>query len=392
MPYDFETLRSRAGTGACKWNMMKRQNPQVAAGIVPFSVADMEFLNPPEITQALKELLDRVILGYTEEGESYTGAVCRWMARRHGYTVNPADMLQSPGVVNALFHGIRALSEPGEGVIVMTPSYGPFFEVISRTGRRLCENRLIYQNGRFTIDFEDLERHAKQEDVRVLLLCSPHNPTGRVWTREELSEIGKICLTNGVFVLADEIHHDMIAPGHKHTVFATLGPEHEKNSIICTAPSKTFNLAGLQVSNIIIANQSVRERYERQMDLPGHSLNAFAYCACQTAYDQCEGWLEELNAYVAENRRLLRAFCSERLPRVAAPEAEGTYLQWLDFTAKGHSHEALQDLFIHKAQLFFSDGLLFGQAGRGFMRMNLACPRRVLLEGLERMEAALEKE
>ncbi len=390
--YDFETLVPRAGTGSSKWAAMKALNPDVPRDVVPLSVADMELKNPPEVIEGLKNYLDGAILGYAEPTPGYVDAVKSWMKRRHNWNIRQEWMVGTPGVVPGFFMAIRAFTEPGDGVILMTPVYHPFYMAAERNGRRVVRNPLIYRNGRYSIDFEDLERKAKDPRNRVLLFCSPHNPTGRVWTREELLEVGRICNANNVLVLSDEIHNDLIMPGYRHTVYATLGEEYASNCAVFTAPSKTFNLAGMQTSTLFIPNRDLFDRYAAayQRVFPSFQLNILGYKACEIAYSQCEEWLEQLIAHIDRNRSLLADFVERNIPGVRMIRMEGTYLQWMDFNGLKIEYRELEKLMQHKAWLFLDEGYIFGEEGIGFERLNLACPTSVLEAAQKRLLQALK--
>lgn len=389
MPYNFETLPSRAGTGSMKWGDMLRDNPLIGPDIVPFTMADMELENPPELTRDLERYLHSAVLGYTGPTASYFKAVCDWMRRRHGWEVSGESILQSSGVVGAIYSAIRALSEPGEGVILLPPVYGPFYGAVERTGRRTINSPLIYSNGRYEIDFDDLQEKAAGANNRILLLCNPHNPVGRVWSREELTRLGRICIDNGVFIIDDEIHHDLIQPGFCHTVFAAISAEFAQNSVVCTSPGKSFNITGMQISNIFIDNEDVREKFQQEQDKTAfYTLNALAYQACESAYNRCEPWLDALLKHIESNRALLEEYLSENLPLVKPVRMEGTFLQWLDFQAMGID-TAERDALLESAHVFLDPGRLFGEQGERFARMNLACPGAVLSSALERMARAL---
>lgn len=269
MKYDFETVVNRFNVGSAKYEQMLGWNPDVSEDIVPFSVADMELKNPPEIIEGLKKYIDKSVLGYTKPTEGYTSAVCGWMKKRHNWEVNPEWIIQSPGVVNAFYTAIKALSNPGDGVIIMTPSYYPFYSAIESNDRKVVKSSLINTGDNYLIDFEDFEEKARDANNKILLFCSPHNPTGRVWKKDELEKIAEICLKNNVLIISDEIHFDLIMPGYEHTVFATISEEVANNMIVCTAPSKTFNLAGMQTSNIIIPNKEIREAYLKEVSSSG---------------------------------------------------------------------------------------------------------------------------
>ncbi|WP_066684645.1 MalY/PatB family protein [Christensenella intestinihominis] len=388
MKYDFETCMDKRGSGSVKWREMLEKQPDVPKGVVPLSVADMEFKTAPEIVAGLKEYLDTQALGYTGATDAYYDAVVGWMKTRHGFDVKREWIVTTPGIVLALGLAVRAFTQPGEGVIIMTPVYYPFYMVVQRQGRKLAENVLQNREGRYEIDFGDLERKAKDPNNKMLLLCSPHNPAGRVWTKEELARIGEICAGNGVLVVADEIHNDLVMPGYSHTVFTQAG-DFAGNAVVCTAPSKTFNLAGMQASNIIIANEALRKRFREYKLMSGiMELGALSYRACELAYTRCGGWLDELLVVLDKNRRLTEEFAAQNLPDAKVTRLEGTYLQWVDLRAYGFSEKELEQKMIG-AHLFFDEGYIFGKTGEGFERINIACPPRVLEEALARLKTAL---
>jgi aminotransferase/cystathionine beta-lyase len=388
MTYDFTTIVDRSDSGSEKWEQMKRWKPDVSPKVVPFSVADMELKNPPQIIEGLKKYLDTAVLGYTTPTEGYLGAVRGWMKRRHGWDIESEWILGSEGVVGAFFSAIRAFSEPGEGVIIQTPAYYPFYRAVEKNGRRLVRNPLVNTGDTYLIDYEDLERKARDPRNTVLLFCSPHNPTGRVWKREELARVGEICLRNRVTIISDEIHFDLIMPGHRHTVFATVSEELARNMIVCTAPSKTFNLAGMHASNIIIPDRRLRERYRTEVESSGFfSLSVLGYKACEIAYTECDAWLDALLVHIHRNHLELKKFIDENIPAIKAFDLEGTYLQWMDFRALGLDKDTLERQLHEKAELFFDEGYIFGEEGSGFERMNLACPTATMMEGLRRLKA-----
>ncbi len=306
MKYDFETLLSRNGTGSSKWDGMYERNPQVPEDIVPFSVADMEFKNAPQIAERISEYLKNSIMGYTFATDSYYNAVIEWMKRRHNWNIKKDWIVEYPGVVPALYHMVKLFTEPGEGVILFTPVYYPFYNAVRKGGRNLVESRLLLKENRYEIDFDDFERKAKDPKNKLLLLCSPHNPVGRVWTREELERIAKICNQNQVMVVSDEIHHDLIMPGYEHTVYATVSQEAAQNCVICTAPSKTFNMAGMMTSNAIIPNPELKQKvYEYRESQAVFFCNMAGYKGCEVAYNECEDWLDELLGVLDQNRRVV---------------------------------------------------------------------------------------
>ncbi len=294
--------------------------------------------------------------------------------------------------MSAFFTAVAAFTKPGEGVIIMTPVYPPFFRAMEKQGRRIVENPLLEKDGRYEIDFDDLAEKCRDASNAMLLLSSPHNPVGRVWTREELARIGKVCVENDVLICSDEIHMDLILPGYTHTVLQTISEDIADICITCTAPSKTFNIAGLQASNIIIKNPEIREKFiAARYDAGLSSLNTFAYAACRIAYQRCEAWLDALMRHIAANEKLVCDFLAERVPKIQTFKIEGTYLQWWDCRALGLDKDALENFMVREALLFLDEGYIFGAQGAGFERVNLACPASVLEKALLRLENALEK-
>ncbi|MDD3894624.1 MAG: pyridoxal phosphate-dependent aminotransferase [Syntrophomonadaceae bacterium] len=389
--YDFDTVIDRSETGSEKWEHMKRCKPSVAKGIIPYSVADMELKNPPEITAGLKKYMDSAVLGYTGPTDSYLASVCNWMKKRHDWLVKKEWILGTPGVVNAFFQAVKAFTEPGDGVIIQPPVYYPFYAAVEGNRRTLIKNPLIFTGSKYVIDFEDLERKAGNPKAKVLLFCSPHNPVGRVWTPEELAKVGEICLRNNILIVSDEIHFDLIMPGHQHTVFAKVSDELANNMIVCTSPSKTFNLAGMQTSNIIIPNEKIRRAFVGEMASNGlFFLNILGYKACEISYTECEEWLEQLLKHIYNNHLQLKQYVERNIPQIKAFDMEGTYLQWMDFRKLGLKKDELEKLMQYQAEVFFDEGYIFGAEGEGFERMNLACPTRIMIEGLQRLEAVLK--
>lgn len=392
MKHDFETVINRTGTGACKWEHMLADYPQVGEDIVPLSIADMELVNAPEIQKGLKEYIDKSVLGYNNPSADYLEAVCGWMKRRHGWEVKKEWITQTPGVVPAMFFAVKAYTQPGDGVIIMTPIYYPFYGAVKANERKLVETALLDDGDNYTIDFDDLEQKAKDPANKLLLLCSPHNPVGRVWTVEELERIGRICIDNHVVIVSDEIHFDLIMPGYHHHVFATISEEFAQHSVICTAPSKTFNLAGMQTSNIIIPNKELQKSFVAQVDSCGMELaNILGYEACRIAYTECDQWLEELIQLIVRNKEYIENFVSNHFPIVKCRKMEGTYLQWLDFRGFSMDAEEMGQMLKTEAQLFLDDGYMFGEGGRGFQRINLACPAWVIDKAMARLLEVLRK-
>jgi cysteine-S-conjugate beta-lyase len=391
MKYDFETVVNRFGQGAAKYEQMLSWNPNVSQSNIPFSVADMELKNAPEITEGLKNYIDNHILGYTLPTEDYLNAVCGWMKKRHNWEIKPEWIVGSAGVVGAFYYAIKAFTIPGDGVIIMTPVYYPFFSGIELNERKIVKSPLINTGDTYVIDYDNLEAVAKESNNKILLFCSPHNPVGRVWRKEELEKVADICLKNDVLIISDEIHFDLIMPGYEHTVFANISEEAADNMIVCTAPSKTFNLAGMQTSNIIIPNKRIRDTYFTEVKSNAFfSLNILGYKACEIAYTKCETWLDQLIELIYNNHLELKKYIEQNLPQIKVYELEGTYLQWMDFSALGMDKDELEEFMHMEAEVFFDEGYIFGEEGNGFERMNIACPTKVMLEGLERLSITIE--
>ncbi len=390
--YDFETVIKRIGTGSFKWDEMTKVT-HLEADVIPFSLADMELLNPPEIINGLKDFLDRSVLGYAMPTEIHRKAIQKWIFRRHNWKIEAEWLKDAPGVINAFFTAVKAFTREGEGVMLMTPVYYPMYFAIQRNKRVLVDNKLLIRGDHYEIDFDDFEQKAKLANTKLLILCSPHNPTGRVWTSEELTKIGRICIDNGVMIVADEIHNDLIMPGYRHTVFASLSEEFAQHSITCTAPSKTFNLAGLQVSSLIIPNREIRDIYWKEvLTTEGNpKCNILGMEACRLAYENCEEWLEQVIKLIDTNRRIIVDFLSREFPQIKVFRLEGTYLLWMDFNGLGMECHELARILKEKANLFFDEGSIFGQQGEGFERWNLACPTKYIISALDRLKVTLNK-
>ena len=388
MTYDFETVFKRYNTGSSKWDELARYGLNESDDIIPFSVADMEFVTAPEIIDALKRELDSSIMGYAGATPAYLETVCEWMRTRHNWDAKPEWILPSQGIVDAFFTAVRTYTREGEGVILNTPVYYPMYLAINSQGRKLVDNPMINTGTRYEIDFEDLERKAADPNTKLLILCSPHNPCGRVWTREELIKIGEICLRNDVLVVSDEIHFDLIMPGHRHTVFASISEEFANNCIVCTAPSKTFNIAGLQTSNIFIPNADLRKKFLNALMLsnPHPKCNILGYRASEAAYKNCGEWLNEVLKVIDTNRKLIIEFMAREFPAVKISDLEGTYLMWLNLNGLGIDYRELERRNHENAKLFFDEGYIFGKQGEGFERWNIACPTRYIEAALERFK------
>ena len=390
MQYDFTTVVNRHDQASEKWALMRRAVPDIGDDIVPFSVADMELKTAPEIIEGLiRYLSDDAILGYTVPYDAYHDVVAGWMARRHDWRIDGEWISVSNGVIPALYDLVKAFAEPGDGVVLLTPVYYPFYSAIERNGRTVVDCPLIDDSGAYKIDFDALERCARDPRAKLLIFCSPHNPVGRVWTRDELERVAEICIRHDVTIVSDEIHFDLVMPGYKHTVMANLSDEVASNVVTCTAPSKTFNLAGMQTANIVISDPSLRERYRAEQARSGFDcLNALGFRTCELAYTKCEAWLDALIEHVDGNRRALIDMMARHIPEIKIYPMEGTYLAWMDFRALGMTPDELEAFMTKKAHVFMDEGYIFGRAGEGFERMNIACPTRTMLDALERIAVA----
>lgn len=389
MDFSFDKIIDRRNTYSLKYDTASGRG--LPEDVLPLWVADMDFQAPPAVIEALVKRSEHGIFGYTEPGEDYYEGVQNWFRERFGWETQRQWLVQTPGVVFALAMAVRAFTQEGDGVLIQQPVYYPFASVVKNNHRKLVNNPLVYENGGYQMDFEDLEAKIVANGVKLFLLCSPHNPVGRVWTKEELQKLGEICLRHGVTVVSDEIHADFVWSGYEHTVFATLGEEFVQNAVICTAPTKTFNLAGLQVSNIFIPNENLRQKFQEEMARTGYGrLNTMALLACQAAYTAGGQWLEELKTYLEGNIKLVQNFLKENLPSVHLVEPQGTYLLWLDFSNLGLSEEEREKRLIHQAKLWLNTGTLFGPEGKGFERMNIACPRPFLEKALENLAEAFK--
>lgn len=389
LKYDFDTVIERSGNYSSKWDELKKMFGR--DDLLPMWVADMDFMSPQPVVDVLVERAKQGIYGYTSRPESYFESVARWMKKRHNWDVKTEWMIYTPGVVPALSFIINAFTYPGDKVLVQQPVYYPFFRVIEDNGRRIVNNPLIYKDGRYTMDFDDLEEKVKDRRIKLMFLCSPHNPVGRVWTKDELIRLGRICIDNNILVVSDEIHHDILYPGVKHTPFASISEEFALSSITCTAPSKTFNLAGLQTSTIIIPNATYYDIYRnfiKRLQLLRN--NAFGLVALEAAYTHGEEWLDQLLEYLDGNLRAFTEGIERDVPQIKVVKPEGTYLVWLDCRELGFDAHQLNDFIINKAKLAFESGYWFGHGGEGFQRVNIACPRTYVNEAVKRLKSAVE--
>lgn len=383
---DFDTVIDRRNTNCLKYDFAKKRG--MPEDVLPMWVADMDFKTSSYVEDAITEWAKHGIFGYSEVQTHYFETVRDWMKEHHDWEPQEKWLIKTPGIVFALAMAVKAYTEPGDAVLIQQPVYYPFSEVIRDNGRKVVSNDLyLGEDNRYHIDFEDFEKKIKEEKVRLFLLCSPHNPVGRVWTREELIRLGDICVSHGVTVVSDEIHHDFIFQG-KHHVFASIKKEYEEISITCTSPSKTFNLAGMMMSNIFIANQSLRRKFRKELDRAGISqLGIMGLVACEAAYSQGGEWYRAMMDYVADNIKFLKEYVKEHLSAVTVVEQEATYLVWLDFRGLGLDADELDRRIIHQAKLWLDSGKIFGPSGKGFQRINVACPRSVLEDALKKLEA-----
>lgn len=381
MKYNFDEIVSRRHTCSYKWDSAPSDEKEV----LPLWVADMDFRTAPVIVEALERRVRHGIFGYVRVPDAYYESVARWFVCRHGWKMETDWIIYTSGVVPAISAVIKALTVPGDGVVVQTPVYNCFFSSIRNNGCRVVPNPLIYENRTYRIDFEDLDRKTADPGVRLLLLCNPHNPAGRVWTREELARIGEICQKNGVRVIADEIHCELVFPGHEYVPFASTGENQLRNSVTCVSPSKAFNLAGLQIASIISCDRAVRERIDRAININEVcDVNPFGVEATIAAYEGGEDWLLQLLDYLKGNYDLLCDFFKTYLPQITVTSLEGTYLVWTDCRAFHLPSDVLQALLLEETGLWLNSGTLYGAEGEGFLRWNIACPRVVLHDALTR--------
>ena len=387
MPINFDEIIDRRNTSCLKHDFaVERGYP---ADILPFWVADMDFRAPAPVIDALKVRAEHGIFGYTQIKDDYFAVLRNWFRTRHAWDIERSELIITPGVVFAIATAIRAFTEPGDAVLIQQPVYYPFANMIRQNKRTLVDNPLRLIEGRYQIDFEDFEQKIVEHGVKLFILCSPHNPVGRVWTRAELEQIAAVCLRHNVIVVADEIHEEFIRPGFRHIPFASLSEEAAAVTITCTSPSKTFNLAGLQISNIFIRNAELRRRFKDELSRTGYDEpNTLGLTGAKAAYEHGAAWLTELLAYLEENNARTKTFLAQHLPKVRLIEPEGTYLLWLDFSDYGLSDEALNEKIIRDAHLWLDDGPIFGAGGSGFQRINIACPWSTLENGLEHLAKA----
>lgn len=385
--FDFDTVINRRGTNSYKWDIVKEED------VIPLWVADMDFKAAPAILEALKKRVEHGVFGYTLVPDSYYEAIINWFARRHNWQIDRSWIIYTTGVVPAVSCAIKALTLPGEKVLIQTPDYNCFFSSIKNNGCEVAENELVRRGDSYEVDFEDFERQCADEKTTVFLLCNPHNPAGRVWTKEELERMNDICLTHGVRVISDEIHCELVMPGHRFTPFAAISDACRDNSVVLNSPTKAFNIAGLQIANIICADPAMRRRIDRAVNINEVcDVNPFGVVALQAAYNESEEWLDSLNHYIWGNYLALKEFIAKELPRLEVTRLEGTYLAWVDIKATGLTSDEAYEKLMKEGRVYVNSGTMYGRrAGEGYLRINLACPRATLLEGLKRMGGVLRQ-
>ena len=385
--FDFDTIINRRGTNSYKWDIVKEED------VIPLWVADMDFKAAPAILEALKKRVEHGVFGYTLVPDSYYEAIINWFARRHNWQIDRSWIIYTTGVVPAVSCAIKALTLPGEKVLIQTPDYNCFFSSIKNNGCEVAENELVRRGDSYEVDFEDFERQCADEKTTVFLLCNPHNPAGRVWTKEELERMNDICLAHGVRVISDEIHCELVMPGHRFTPFAAISDACRDNSVVLNSPTKAFNIAGLQIANIICADPAMRRRIDRAVNINEVcDVNPFGVVALQAAYNESEEWLDSLNPYIWGNYLALKEFIAKELPRLEVTRLEGTYLAWVDIKATGLTSDEAYGKLMKEGRVYVNSGTMYGRrAGEGYLRINLACPRATLLEGMKRMGGVLRQ-
>ncbi|MGG4266919.1 MalY/PatB family protein [Peribacillus simplex] len=387
MKYNFDQEIRRLNTDCEKWDNIENQFG--VKDVIPMWVADMDFQSPQPIIEALKQRVEHGVYGYTLRPDSYMESIVSWLKRRHRWSIEKEWITHSPGVIPALSLAIKSFTQTGDKIIIQPPVYHHFARVIQANGREVVNNPLKLENGHYSIDFADLEAKI-DSTVKMLILCSPHNPIGRVWSKEELTRLGQICMKHNILVVADEIHCDFVYKTHTHIPFASISEEFANHSLTCIAPSKTFNLMGVQTSSIIIPNQQLHDRYDRELNtLSIGSPNIFGVVALEAAYRHGEEWLDQLLEYLQGNLEFTLNYFSKNIPQIKVIQPEGTYLVWLDCRELGFSVKELDEFMLLNARVAMNEGLIFGMEGEGFMRLNIACPRSMLKNALGGIEKAI---
>ena len=379
MKYDFDKITPRRGSNSYKWDSAED------SGVLPMWVADMDFQTAPCIIEALQKRVSHGIFGYTRVPEEYYDAVIQWFQRRHQWHIERDWFIYTSGVVPAISAVIKALAKEGDKILTLTPVYNCFFSSIRNNGCVLKSCPLRYEGNSFSIDFDDLERRAADPKATLMLLCNPHNPSGRVWTKEELKRIGDICMRHNVIVVSDEIHCELVHPGFRYTPFASVSEEFQKRCVSCVSPSKAFNIAGLQIANIIVEDEEMRRRIDKAININEVcDVNPFGIVATIAAYNEGEEWLTQLMQYIHSNYVFFRDYCEKHFPQLPVAPLEGTYLAWMDCRCLGLPSEEMEERLVSEEKLWLNAGIMYGKEGEGFMRWNLACPRAFVEEGLKR--------
>ena len=384
MKYNFDEIIPRRNSNSVKWDLADNDR------VLPMWVADMDFRTAPSIIEAIERRVQHGIFGYTKVPQAYFDAVTGWFQRRHQFTFRKEWTLYTTGVISAVSAIIKALTVPGDKVIVQTPVYHCFFASIRNNECECLSNQLIYKDGTYTVDFDDLEEKTSDSRAKLLILCNPHNPVGRVWSREELTRIGNICLKSGITIVSDEIHCDLVYQGYRHTPFVSINDDFCYRSVTCTAPSKTFNIAGLQCANIHAMDENIREKIDKALKINEVSaINPFAVEALIAAYNDSEDWLEELINYLYDNYLYLKDFFARRFPQLSVLPLEATYLVWVDCSILNRTSNELAEILLEKGNLWVNAGTMYGAGGENFIRLNIACPRQLLDEGLRKIERCI---
>ncbi|WP_154179968.1 MalY/PatB family protein [Vibrio furnissii] len=384
--FDFDTIINRHHTGSAKWDSPHDES------VLPMWVADMDFRTAPPIIDALQRRVAHGIFGYASVPDAYFQAVIDWFTRRHGFAMQREWILYTSGVVPALSAILKAVTQPGDGVIVQTPAYNCFFSSVRNMQCQLVENPLINRDGFYEMDFDHLEKVAAQPHVTAMILCNPHNPVGRAWREQELRRVGEICFQHGVMVISDEIHCDLMFPGQTHQPFAALGEAFLRHSVTTHSPSKSFNIAGLQIANIIAADERIRARVDRALNI--HEVcdvNPLGVTALIAAYNDSEAWLDTLTGYLHQNYELVRDFIATHLPQLQLTQQQATYLAWIDCRSLAMSSTQLAERLRREGKLMLNAGTVYGDAGEGYLRLNMACPREQLMDGLNRLRAVISQ-
>lgn len=382
---DFNTIINRKNTGSVKWDLARED-------VIPLWVADTDFQPPIEVLQAFEERVKHGVFGYTIPKETYYDALVNWMEQRHQWKIKKDWIVMIPGIVTALNIFVQVFTQENDAVLIQRPVYNPFTDAIVNNNRKLINSPLVLKNNHYEIDFVDFEKKIIEEKVKLFIMCSPHNPCGRVWTKDELIKIGDICLKHNVLIVVDEIHHDLVFKQYKHLSLAALDKKYSLNSITCTAPSKTFNIAGLKNSNIIIENEEIRKKVQdflKRISLSAN--NIFGLIGCEVAYSKGAEWLDKLIDYIYDNKVFVEEYLNKHLPMIKVIESEATYLLWLDFRALGMDNKTLSDFMMNEAKVWLNNGFVYGEEGDGFLRLNLGCSRALLEKALTRINLAINK-